>query len=157
MSVCTLPELANFVSDCADIVCASDLMANYFLSAMMSTMSGSLPRVAFSKELVGTHLPCGSVDLSSWLRSVPTALASDTAAQRANEAWSVATALPLISASSIAAPEPTPSHMWRPIVLAALSTVLLVFLVADVFLLSFVQRKRMAMQAQRPEEDHCPA
>ncbi|KPA86272.1 hypothetical protein ABB37_00500 [Leptomonas pyrrhocoris] len=158
MAVCIPSVLANFVSDCADIACATELTANYFLSALVPPTSMSLPQVTFTEDLLGPDQRCGSVDLSSWLAAASTALASAASAPYAPEyaVGSAATSFSSSSATTTAAPKPTSTHVWRPIVLAVVCTVLLTFLATDSLLLVFVQRRRAALRAVCEESDHCP-
>lgn len=156
MAICTPPPLADFVSDCADIVCASEVMVNYFLSAVSASARTATdsPHVAFSPALVGASGKCGSVDLSVWL---PSPVVDSLSASIAPYARGVLAELEAASATSTGSAKSTPNYVWRPIVLAVLCTVLLVFIIANTILLVCVQRKRLAMRAQCCTQDHEPS
>jgi hypothetical protein len=158
MAVCTFPQWSSFVSDCADIVCAAELTANYFLSAFASSQPS---HVVFPPELVGPSEMCGSVNLSSWLHDAPSTTTQDDAAVITKPTVTSATApraaIPSSStASNTSVVKSSPTYVWRPITLGVLAFILFAFLVIDTLLFVLMLRRRRALRAQRSEQDNCP-
>ncbi|KAL7702279.1 hypothetical protein N2W54_005970 [Lotmaria passim] len=153
MSVCAFAPLASFVADCADVVCAEEWMVQYFLTAIASSPSSAssfssaslrMQHGGFQTALVGNHERCGAVDLALWLSAPSSSVALDAAAAS------------VTTKTSAALSKAVSSHVWRPIALAVLCFVLLVFVVADTLLLLCVWRKRRAMRLHCSEQDNCP-
>ncbi|KAK7195693.1 hypothetical protein NESM_000499500 [Novymonas esmeraldas] len=159
MSICTANSYADFVSDCADVACASwlfmeRLITDLSVGAGLNESWHALFSPTFATgDASASVFSCGAADLTPWIVS--------QAAQREGASLTLEavqllpmtpyTVNPVPAASSSSA---TPRHQWRLITLVALAIASFVAMCADAVLLYLLLPKHRRLQQQAREAAH---
>lgn len=173
MQYCAAEASADFVSDCADVVCADRFLMRRFLSAIAPKQGNASSMTAplrFSHDLLTgnatTPLTCGAVNLTPWaVGSAALGGAPSVGLLPATGVFlrDVSSAVGAAGAASGTTRRQTTTHQWRLNTLVALAVACVVLLCANGALIYWAvlpKRRRLqqrARESQFQEPDAAPA
>lgn len=165
MAICAANTFKDFLSDCADVVCADHFLVHHFLATIApGGGKGDEPRPLFSRVFArgdtASPLTCGAVNLTPWVFSAST-LASETVLIA--DGLGLHESAPHAPASNSSKPTSrmTPRYQWRLTTLIVLVAAIFVVLCIDAALLcrALPKWRRLQQQARETacrEQQHAP-
>ncbi|TPP48051.1 putative integral membrane protein [Leishmania donovani] len=165
MAICAASTFTDFLSDCADVVCADHFLVRHFLSTIApGGGKAGKPRPLFSHVFAGgdtaSPLTCGAVNLTPWVFSAST-LASETVLIA--DGFRLHESAPRAPASNSSTPTSrmAPKYQWRLTTLIALVAAIFVALCIDAALLcrALPKWRHLRQQARETacrEQPHAP-
>ncbi|KAG5466859.1 hypothetical protein LSCM1_01036 [Leishmania martiniquensis] len=155
MAICAASTFADFLSDCADVVCADRFLVHHFISKIAvddANVREPLPLFSrlFATGDTTSSLICGAVNLTRWVASTSTFEGKSSVATDGSDLYGIAR-YPAAPVSSSPTSWATPRHQWRLITLLTLVAASFGALCVDAAMLYWVLPKWRRLKQQARE------